>query len=676
MWSLRGALRHDLRYEGFEFEEGNIETQNFHEYDTEYGSQVGEVDDSRCNERRLPLCRSPVCPPASLINTRFAFELSEIPARGDQATHLNANSDGMADTTETFDEDITDGIESAAVDAAAAALDGEAIDADQSSSIPDCPLSNSDLDESTSEIPKESDESDSESESYSDSDSESEMVYGSLWKTSMITFSKETVEKYEKQKLSRKFYVTVMRDFRLLHLAGPSAEKISAAVNQLTDKALALRFPENWYLLPQKPQDIRVLRGVDVSAYTCCETVMVPLGSCAARSPDLHFRETPCALLLDLSGRFFLYDAETDGVYRAAENIDQLARRGLSLCEPAYRDGGAGVPLPSPRGAVRKLISAATIGLEDTGVVVKSLSGTAIELTDPATGASTTFQLFGGEELKRKMPFAVVDAETYSLMVEYVSFRLAESWIVIGGLGEFDANATFWVSTVVILGTRGTVYGFCRYDNDVFRLADELPIFFKKGGVVHTNRFDRGANGEVRLERTPTCPHIETPSESMTRSAGVNHSRRDLDGWYRWILRTKCLSSATVAPTNVAEAKRQFSHPAKGVAVVIETSESYKPRAAPPDAFNSLTAGERSFRFPRTVNTGSTSTGNGLAFYRKWVRALGLFDDGAEKTEYEIMKLRADRLSVLQKNGSSLYLPPVSRAIVQPVRYDELMSEL
>ncbi|AWV68060.1 m139 protein [Murid betaherpesvirus 1] len=627
MWSLRGAQRRDLRFDGQDDEWCLVYEDCM---DQKFGG-YGGVD-----ERSLPPIRSPVYPPRSFINDQFSFGLpldsTDHTAGGRESCGAMAESDLFIDR---------------------ATLDGTGrSDAGSRDS------------ESDSDFDMESD-----SDLSDDGDAAGAYVYGSPWKTSAVTVSRKAVEKYEKKKLAQRLYSLTMRDFKAFHLAlSFPPGQIAAAVVHYLGKPLVLRYPENWYLIPQRRSEIRVLRGVDLSKYLCCGDTagdLTPLGVCAARSPDLHFRETPCALIMDERGRFFLYDAESDGLYYAARNIDQLARRGLSLCEPVYRDGGAVVSMPKPKTLVRKIVSAAVVGLENVAATATAFRGSTIALRDPVSGRRETFQVFGASDLKRKPPFSRMDDTTYTLVREYITFRLAEAWTVIGAVGEYrDDGFVFEVSTVVLVGARGTVYGFCLLSNDVFRIAEDISVFFKRGGVSGAavpNRFDRGARGELRLERPPLCPHRDEDRPPIATSlASQEIARRDLEDWYRWRLGARSRLHDGVALSNVSEAKRQLTHPAKGIPVSIVTAESYHPRGDPEEAFESLSGQTRPYRYPRVCDASLSCSDRD--FYRRYVRAMDMFDGGKERSEREIMFIRAERVGSLQKTGTPLKLPPLVRA--------------
>lgn len=631
MWALRGAQRRDLRYEHLNV--GNRYIQHMY-LDVQMMDEFVEFGEADTDEKSLPLCRSPVYPPEDLINTMFSG-LSVSTDSPEDSSVRAAESNAMADFAVSINEDV------------------DII----SSSVESAPCG------------EESEDSDSDIDS-DQSDSDMDQPYGSTWKTSTVSVSREALELYERGRLSRKFFRTVMRNFKFLFLSIASPDKIPIVAKQMSGKPLALRFPENWYLLPQKASKIRVLKNVDISEYVCCDTTLIPLGACAARSPDLHFRETPCAMLMDTQGRFFLYDSESDGMYFAANNIEQLARQGLSLCEPVYRDGGAVVSMPHPRTPVKKLISAAIVGLDNVTAVTAAYKGVTVKLCDPATGHRVDFQIFGRDELMRKMPFATLSKRTYDQLMDFIDFRLCEAWTVIGGLGEFPNNElVFIVSTLVILGSHGAVYGFCLKQNDIYKLADEMAVFFKKGVNNEAGRFDRGAIGELRLEKRPKCPHWESKSQRAMRVSGLRITRRDLYTWYRWNLRTKPKTSDMVSISNISEAKRQFTHPAKGIPVVVVTGESYQPKEEREEAFETLSDGIPGYRYPRLVDESCDET---YEIYRKFTRPRGL---DMEKTEREVLRERAERIHTLQKTSTPLKLPPISSKILYSEHYEDPMSD-
>lgn len=632
MWSLRGAQRRDLRHDGREFDDGI--PGEFHPD----GSPDNLVCDGDNNtENLLPLSRSPVYPPEILINSMLDFSVAEYPSE-DSTPEKPLQNSAMADVENT-EQEYTD-------------YGSRCMDTDMQEEY--------------------SDKSDSDSDSDT-SDSENELVYGVPWKTFTVTLSKENIEQYEKLKLANHFFKAVMRDFKPLYCSLLTPDRILNVVCQIR-KPMTLRYPEHWYLLPQKASQIRVLKNVNLSEYVCCDTHLIPLGPCAARSPDLQFRETPCAALMDMDGRFYIYDAETDAVFFAANNIEELARFGLSRCEPVYRDGGAMVPMPRPKKTVKKLLSAAIIGLENVSDTVNMLKGTTVTINGSRPDAECTFQIFGVNDLKKKLPFAIIPETLYKHMLEYINFRLCEPWVVIGGFGQYAENhIAFLVQNIVILGARGTVYEFCISKNDVFRVSDDLSTLFKRGKPRIPNRFDRMDNGELRLEHKPCCPHSESYVQGLIKSAGIKFNRRDIEGCYHWLIRQKTPDSYCVNFASIEEAKRQCGHPAKSIPVMVVSGESYQPRQENKITFNSLSKGTCGFRYARIID--ETMIDTQRDFYRRWMRNKTVFDDGIEPNEQQVMMIRAERLSALQKGSVPLKLPPISKAIVQCEYYEGLMSD-
>lgn len=655
MWSLRGALRRDVRSLGREYHEmptelwqdpTALEPGTFNE-DFDY------VDDD-LDEKHIPLSRSPVYPPDdSLIKGVFSLSMSEEGSeRGTRPGPLAENDDMAA--LDFSDDEIT-----------------------QTVSVRE-----------PREAPGHRRHGSSDSDLGSDSgrsDNEMEMVQGYSWKSTVLTVSKEIVEEHEKKCLSRRFFVAVLRDFRTLYAALANPEEIPEAIRQLSDRALTLRFPEHWYLLPRSVEDIRVLRGIDLRAYICCDVAvasnaeLIPLGACAARSPDLHYRETPCAMLMDTEGRFFLYDAETEGLFLAAENLAELASKGLSACEPVYRDGGAAIPLPRPRAVVKKILSACVIGLDSVNAAVATVRGTAIVLYDRASGSERILQIFDASELRCKPPFSELDDESCGAMMDYVEFRLAEEWIVLGGIGTYGKSGglAFTVDIVVLLGVTGAVYGFGLEDNDVYRLADDLPTLLRRGVSPEPNRFDREALGELRLERRPLCPHEREEFRERRGSATRRPiTRRDLRGWLRWQLRMGPDTEKCVQFAHLEEAKRQLRHPVGGLPVCVVTGESYQPRNEPEQGYGVLTEGRRNFRYARIrPDPTDEERRRQRNLYQRMMCPPGPFVSHSEETYVGVIGERATRLATLQKSGASLRLPAISRAATQASRRGSPMSD-
>lgn len=595
----------------------------------DYNDPIAHEDNLYDHEKRIPLARSPIYPPDIVADDMFVFRLP--PDLSED--HLS----DQAQNTAEMDESSSD------------------VDINDINDVNDV-VRESDAD--TTERDSDTEYIDSESDS---SDSDVELMYGTPWRVARTAISKQTIEDHEKQRLSHKLYINMLREFRPLFLAVPNADRIVDTVKKLVNKPLHLRFPENWYLLPQKAVHIRVLKTVNVNEYVCCNSYLIPLGACAARSPDLQFRETPCALLMDGRGRFFLYDSESDGMYFAAMNLEQLARQGLSLCEPVYRDDGAVMCMPKPKNVVRKLISAAVIGMENVCAAVSMFKGITVSATDPATNTIRTLQIFGVEELRRKIPFAAMDDDLYTMMLNYIGFRLAETWVVLGGIGSYDGNDPFFtVSTIVIVGARGTVYGFVVQKNDIFRMAEDLSVFLRRGAGSICNRFDRGARGELRLEQCPICPHVPSRSSQMLKSIKINVTRRDMKNWYHWLTHTHPTHTKPVALSNIEEIKLQLSHPTKNTPLRVVSDESYHPTHTPDDAFSSLSEDVRPFTFPREVDSLENMQ---LDFYGKLIQTLGPFNKDIERPEHEVLTFRFKCLSELQKMTSPLKLPPVYQAI-------------
>nr|CAI64574.1 r139 protein [Murid betaherpesvirus 2] len=654
MWSLRGALRRDVRFLGREHHE--MPTKVWQDptalepgtFDEDFGCVDDDLD-----EKHIPLSRSPVYPPDdSLIKGVLGLSMSEEGReRGTRSGPLTGH-DNMA-ALNFPDDEIA-----------------------QTVSVRESR-------EASGHRRHGSSDSDLGSDSGR-SDNEIEIVQGHSWKSTALTVSKEIVEEHEKKNLSRRFFATVLRDFRTLYVALSNPNEIPERIRQLSGRALTLRFPEHWYLLPQPMNEIRVLFGVDLRAYICCDVAvardveLIPLGACAARSPDLHYRETPCAILMDTEGRFFLYDAETEGLFLAAENLVELAHKGLSACEPAYRDGGATISLPRPRTAVKKILSACVIGLESVNAAVTSVRGTAIVLCDRASGSERILQIFDASELRRKPPFSELDDESCGAMMDYVEFRLAEEWVVLGGIGTYDNSGgfVFMVDIVVLLGVTGAVYGFGVEENDVYRLADDLSTLLRRGISPEPNRFDRDALGELRLERRALCPHEREGTRGDREPVVRQVARRDLRGWLRWQLRTGPDTDRCVQFAHLEEAKRQFRHPVSSLPVCVVTGESYQPKNESEQGYGVLAEGRRNFRCPRTrPDPTDEERRRQRELYQRMMCPPGPFVNQPEETYTGVIAERAARLAALQKSGTSLRLPAISRAATRVSRRGSPMSD-
>lgn len=604
------------------------------------------ADDDRA-ERSIPLSRSPVYPPEdSLIKGVLALSMSEEELeRAARPRPLTEDGDDMA-AFNFSDHEFTNAV---CVRESRAA---------------------------TGHHRHGSSDSDLGSDSGR-SDDEMELPQNYSWKSAALTVSKEIAEEYERKCLSRRFFVAVIRDFWSLHTALATPNRFPDAVHQLCGRALPLRFPENWYLLPQPSDEIRVLRGVDLRAFACCDMAseLMPLGSCAARSPDLHYRETPCALLLDSEGRFFLYDAETEGVFFAAKDVVELASRGLATCEPVYRDGGAAIPLPHPRTTIKKILAACVVGLESANAAVVASRGTAIRLRDRMNNSTRVLQIFDVSELKNKIPFSTFNEDSCTSMMDYVDFRLAEDWIVVGGIGTYKNGGgfAFAVDVVVLLGVTGAVYGLDLTENDVYRLADDLLTLLRRGISSEPNRFDRDALGELRLERRPRCPHEQKESGMPINKSAT---RRDLKGWLRLKLRTGPEIEKCVPFAYLEEAKRQLKHPAGSLPVCVVTEESYRPKSDPEEGYSALAEGQRNFRYPRIrPDPTDDERRRQRELYRQLIRPPGPFGTKSEETYGGVLAERAARMAALQKSGASLRLPAISRTTIQLSRRESPMSD-
>lgn len=648
MWSLRGALRRDVRYLGREHHEMPDEPWR-DPTELEPGTLSNYLDyaDDDIHEKRIPLSRSPVYPPEnSLIKGVLALSMSE------------EESERGARPGPPIDDDM-------------AALNLSNEESTQTAS-------SRELREAPGHRRRGSSDSDQGSDSGR-SDGEMDVIPGCSWKSTALTVSKEIVEGHERRCLSYRLFVAVLRDFRTLYAALANPDEIPHAVHQLSGRALTLRFPEHWYLLPQKTNEIRVLRGVNLRAYACCDGAdeLFPLGPCAARSPDLHYRETPCALLMDAEGRFFLYDAETEGMFLAAENVAELASKGLSACEPAYRDGGATISLPRPRTTVKKIISACVIGLENVNAVVTAVRGTAINLRDRASGSERVLQIFDASELRHKPPFSRLDDDSCAAMMDFVEFRLVEEWIVVGGIGTYDdGGPVFTVEIVVLLGVTGAVYGFELEENDVYRMADDLTTLFKRGFSPEPNRFDREALGELRLERRPLCPHERGRLGGDRRSAVRSATRRDLRGWLRWKLRTGSGEAKCVELAHLEEAKRQLRHPVSGLPVCVVTGESYQPKKGLDEGYSVLAEGKRNFRYPRVrPEPTNDERQRQRDLYQRLMHPPGPFVNPPEETYGGVLAERAARVAALQRTGAPLRLPAISRMTTQVSRRGSPLSD-
>nr|WEG68852.1 protein m139 [Mastomys natalensis cytomegalovirus 1] len=609
MWSLRGAQRRDMRYDGREYDDGTPG-----EFPRDRSVYTTNYCDLECVGELLERNLSPVYPPETIVNSMSTASLS-----GESEQENEELDEDVAECEENHQDNHE-------VDVA---YDHELVES-----------------ESDDEIERDSDQS----------DSDEELIHVGAGRAAAVV-SKKMIEDYERQRLSSKLFCTVLRDFKPFHSALRNPGRIHYTVKLLLGKPLSLRFPEHWYLLPQRASKIRVLQGVNLNDYVCCDRELIPLGACAARSPDLHYRETPCALAMDLDGRFFVFDAETDGLFLAASGIVELATKGLSQCEPAYKDGGAVIPTPNPKSIARCLITVSVFGPDHVRSLTKDLSGTAISIGGPWSGRQTVFQIFGEEETKNKMPFSLLDADSFEYMLEYITFRVTERYAIAGGIGKFSNDGMiFHVHNLILVGDSRCVYGFNVSENDVYRLSDDMATFVKTGYFRRANRFDKGARGILRLERKPMCPHSDKLSH-VPESLRPKPTRKHIDGWFKWIMYNKPDRVNDTAFANIDEAKRQCRYPAKGIPAVVMDSESYQPRP-PPQSYDMLSEGVSNFVDPVTSNEHDDEP-----YYRRWMCMQNSFPLSGERTLEEVLNIRGQKLAAMKKASITIPLPNVSHSV-------------
>lgn len=334
-------------------------------------------------------------------------------------------------------------------------------------------------------------------------------------------------------------YLRVLTDFRALFEAQADPLAKCEAVRRHSGRMWTLGLPGSWFVALGARRELWDEAGERAARLICCGELLVPLGFCVVRrdrgAPD---RETQ---LLVLSGRYtrlYVYDVQDDVLFLVAQNLEELARHGVSRQEFAYRvsfctipaetgdadDGSAerrvcrGVrrsppPCRSRPGRETLIVFRdPTFGSRMIVGVTREIVPGYVELRTPGYGCSALRLVRWVTELRPMWPFAAMDDGGFARCWSAVTEKLCCRWYLLGALGYRTRGGLFHVDHVVVVDQFGAVYALLVYTcrGIVRRVADDLGSFFRVGmlkRVFECRRYECERQRLSRLETKASCPH-------------------------------------------------------------------------------------------------------------------------------------------------------------------------
>ncbi|AFK84000.1 B154 [miniopterid betaherpesvirus 1] len=303
-------------------------------------------------------------------------------------------------------------------------------------------------------------------------------------------------------------FLVALESFRGLFVRQHDESAIVKYVLQMEDTLIRMRNPANWYLRYKTISKIPALWGRDFNQYMCCKNDMVTLGTMMFERESMRFQELKCILLMSSVGQLYLYEWESDGLSMVAQDLCELAERGLCRCESVYRFPGAPQITTDPKDIVDAFVAANQSSGRDVSMIAAKHAGRHVFLKTPGRDIECV-QLSGNNvQLRRVCPYSDMTNLQFLQFKSYVQDTLCCPWHPLGNVGD-HRDGIFQARSLLLTDTFGVVYAMPLLTCRVIRLADDMRMLFRIGLAksIDIIRFDRNERGQMRLENDVTCPH-------------------------------------------------------------------------------------------------------------------------------------------------------------------------
>lgn len=334
-----------------------------------------------------------------------------------------------------------------------------------------------------------------------------------------------------------------LRACRELFLASYGPASLRSAVRQTHRRRIPLPSPPGWFLrVDAHCEGEPDLADRDLRALAPGQSWMVAVGACYYQPPGRRHRRTPCYVLLGPRTRCFVYDAESDALFLAARDVDELARTGFVGVECLHVQRRTPWQTRRPEHLIRGLLWKGN----DPGELARfarEYAGEEIALRTPGKVEANPLRLLGDFELVRRVwPFSALSADRLAAVKRYVDRRLRCAWHALGVVGVYHRHGAFHALHLIVVDRFGAVYYFSVQTASLWILADDVRALFRLGllkALVPGRRSDRDLGGLERLEPPLDTRLWTTPRPAASFLCIDVAGESDPGAQYAWCTRAR-----------------------------------------------------------------------------------------------------------------------------------------
>ncbi|AEV80994.1 protein US26 [Saimiriine betaherpesvirus 4] len=358
-----------------------------------------------------------------------------------------------------------------------------------------------------------------------------------------------------------------LRSFRDFILSQDSRYKIRNLVYERYEerRSTAIPAPLGWRLCYTPFEVIFGTNGDDNSplpweSFLCCDNPLEVLGILryikpvsdtfnSSDSEDEDFEaiesnsdtETSSAPVL-LMGRYetiWCFDRVDTVLFLVATSFDSLARKGLLHLDILYRHPFMPSFTESHSQMVTELIQASK-SLPELRRVLSKYRWQMIPLRTPGEQTRVLQLCSSPFDIQAFWPFLCMDAESLEELFTILAEQLCCRGVVIGVIGECLPSGVFHGDYLILADEIGCVYYFSLFVSEMWKLADNLTMFFRIGLMkLYTKgrRFSTARRDAEELEVPGQCPH--TMHHFWDRYSHIEYlsGSRNYQPRYRWLTR-------------------------------------------------------------------------------------------------------------------------------------------
>lgn len=298
----------------------------------------------------------------------------------------------------------------------------------------------------------------------------------------------------------------VLKAFRNFFVSQVTERSLKNTVKRSSGLRLPVGFPPGWTVVITPRGQLPELMGRNISDLLLTHEWLVVLGE--LRSPTKA--HTSLYLAMGRESRMFVYSALEDALVIAANDLDDLSRRGLSMVEFVFKRPDAMKQRPQMGSKIWDRLCSCADEREFASLLYEKRCH-AIEIKTPGKSEGDPFILI--DKLKACelfWPFSAMSDSQLKDIRKYISIMTCCRWETLGLVGTYRSTGVFHTLLLVIRDEFGAVFYLSTLMGQLWRLADSVSDLRMLGLLkvfAAGRRADRDTVGQTRIEH-PINPSI------------------------------------------------------------------------------------------------------------------------------------------------------------------------